>query len=66
MVEPSLEDGMVERIQRTSLTMRKGEHLDSGAGHSMIARVNADGSLDAGADPRSDGTTFVSGRAPSG
>ena len=60
MVEPTLEAATVERIRRTSLRMRVGRHLDDDAGHAMIARIKADGSLDAGADPRSDGTTFIS------
>jgi gamma-glutamyltranspeptidase/glutathione hydrolase len=64
MVEPSLEVDAVERIRRSSLTFREGSHLDDDAGHSMIARItriNDDGSLDAGADPRSDGEVLIGG-----
>lgn len=61
MVEPSLEQDTVHAIARTALNVRRGEHLDDHAGHAMIARITADGTLDAGADPRSDGATYVGG-----
>ncbi|CAN5700370.1 gamma-glutamyltransferase [soil metagenome] len=62
MVEPTLDDVAVEQLRRTSLNMEEGLHLDDDAGHSMIARVGANGVLDAGADPRSDGSVYVGAR----
>lgn len=59
LVEPTLEDSAVEQISQTVFTVKHGTELDSNAGHSMVARVSADGTLDAGADPRSDGGVWV-------
>ncbi|PBI97366.1 putative gamma-glutamyltransferase YwrD [Rhodococcus erythropolis] len=59
LVEPTLEQTAVEQINRSTLTVTTGHKLDSNAGHSMVARVTADGALDAGADPRSDGAALV-------
>jgi gamma-glutamyltranspeptidase len=59
MVEPSLEGPAVAAIENTTLRVVRGQHLDDDAGHAMIARRNADGSLDAGADPRSDGKAWI-------
>jgi hypothetical protein len=54
-----LEDSAVEQISQTVFTVKHGTELDSNAGHSMVARVLADGTLGAGADPRSDGGVWV-------
>ena len=62
MVEPGLDPVAVEQLRRTALTVEEVDHLNDDAGHSMIARVGADGSLDAGADPRSDGTVWIGGQ----
>ncbi|MFC9767390.1 gamma-glutamyltransferase family protein [Rhodococcus jostii] len=59
LVEASLEATAVEQISRTTLSITQGKELDGYVGHSMIARVTARGSLDAGADPRSDGGALV-------
>lgn len=60
LVEPNLEDASVRQIRETSLRVFEGKYLDDQAGHAMIARRDASGSLDAGADPRSDGSTHIS------
>lgn len=59
MVEPGLDPAAMDQLRRTSLTVEEVDHLNDDAGHSMIARVGADGLLDAGADPRSDGTVLI-------
>ncbi|GAA3666372.1 gamma-glutamyltransferase [Arthrobacter ginkgonis] len=59
MIEPSLETGRAAQIRETTMTVTEGKDLDSNAGHSMVARLNADGSLEAGADPRSDGAAWA-------
>lgn len=59
LIEPTLEDSAVEQISRTIFSVRHGNEMSSNAGHSMIARVQADGTLEAGADPRSDGGVWV-------
>lgn len=59
MIEPLLENDRAAEIRGTTMTVTLGKELDSDAGHSMVARRNADGSLDAGADPRSDGSAWA-------
>lgn len=60
VVEPTLPPVVREQLERGSLRLVEGTHLDSDAGHAMIARLDPDGILSAGADPRSDGGVFVS------
>ncbi|WP_291052405.1 gamma-glutamyltransferase [Herbiconiux sp.] len=60
VVEPTLPPLVREQLERGSLRLVEGTHLDSDAGHAMIARLDPSGLLSAGADPRSDGGVFVS------
>lgn len=59
MVESSMDATTTAQLRKTTMHLTEGKNLDSDAGHSMVARLNADGSLDAGADPRSDGASWT-------
>ncbi|WP_291041370.1 gamma-glutamyltransferase [Herbiconiux sp.] len=59
MVEADLDDGTRSELERGRLRIVAGSVHDSDAGHSMIARRAADGTLSAGADPRSDGGVLL-------
>jgi hypothetical protein len=41
------------------MTVTESKNLDRDADYSMVARRNPDGSLAAGADPRSDGAAWA-------
>lgn len=59
MAEASLETDKAAQLRRTSMTVTTGKGLDGDAGHSMAARRAPDGTLSAGADPRSDGKAWI-------
>lgn len=63
LIEPTLEASAVEQIFRTEFAVEHGIEWDNRAGHSMVVRLRADGTLEAGADPRSDGGVAVCERA---
>ena len=60
--EPGLGDAALGDLERAGLPLRRGTDLDEGVGHAMVCTLWPDGTLDAGADPRSDGATW--GTAP--
>jgi gamma-glutamyltranspeptidase/glutathione hydrolase len=55
--EPGLGDAVLHDLQRAGLPLRRGIELDEQVGHAMVCTLLPDGTLDAGADPRSDGST---------
>lgn len=57
--EGSIEGEVAARLRSTGRAVTVGAALDNSAGHSMVARLMPDGSLEAGADPRSDGRAMV-------
>lgn len=63
LVEADLDPATVESVRASGLTVQTGAALDENVGHAMICTLTASGALTAGADPRSDGGTWVSGQA---
>lgn len=59
LVEAGTPDDRRAQFASTGMRIIDGERFDGSAGHSMVARLHADGRLEAGADPRSDGTSFA-------
>ncbi len=59
-VESGFDPQDLASLARTSLTLTPGEKGDPRFGHAMIARLAPDKTLSVGADPRSDGSTFIS------
>lgn len=55
--EPGLGDTVLADLQGAGLPLRRGTDLDEQVGHAMVCALRPDGTLDAGADPRSDGAT---------
>lgn len=58
VAEPGLDPGTEEQLRRCSLPVQQTDGIHH-VGHAMIARLGADGSLSAGADPRIDGGALV-------
>jgi gamma-glutamyltranspeptidase len=56
--EPGLGDEALGDLERAGLAFRRGTDLDEEVGHAMVCTLHPDGTLDAGADPRSDGATY--------
>jgi gamma-glutamyltranspeptidase len=59
--EPGLGEAALDRLASGDLPFQRGTHLDEEVGHAMVCAVGPDGTLEAGADPRSDGTTWAGG-----
>ncbi|HXH80644.1 gamma-glutamyltransferase [Nocardioides sp.] len=58
--EPGLGDATLGDLGHAGLPLRRGTDLDEEVGHAMVCTLHVDGTLDAGADPRSDGATLSS------
>ena len=56
--EPGLAEAALADLERGGLPLRRGTDLDEEVGHAMVCTLHPDGTLDAGADPRSDGATY--------
>ena len=61
--EPGLGDTVLADLLGAGLPLRQGTVLDEQVGHAMVCALHPDGTLDAGADPRSDGATWGAGPA---
>jgi gamma-glutamyltranspeptidase/glutathione hydrolase len=60
--ERDLSDGERRSAERLGMAVRRHGSLDDSLGHAMVCSLDRDGVLAAGADPRSDGATFVGQR----
>jgi len=58
LAEPALDARVREQLLRCHLPVVDPDGFDD-VGHAMISRRSADGSLAAGADPRSDGAVLI-------
>lgn len=65
-VEPGQPAAVLDALAATGMDLTLAPALDSEAGHAMVATRRPDGSLDAGADPRSDGATLIAPGPASG
>jgi gamma-glutamyltranspeptidase len=59
LAESDLDPGTIEGLRRTGVAVRMMPPHDEELGHAMIATRDADGRVSAGADPRSDGSTYT-------
>lgn len=59
LAEPGLPAAVLSELRGTRMPVRIAFDRDERVGHAMIARLETDGSLRAGADPRSDGSVLV-------
>ncbi len=59
LAESDLGAGTIDDLRREGVAVRMTHSHDEELGHAMIAMRNADGRVSAGADPRSDGSTYV-------
>jgi len=59
LAEEDLGSPALDELRATGLAVRLTHPWDEEVGHAMICTLAADGGLSAGADPRSDGGTFV-------
>ena len=58
LAEPGLGEPTIADLSAGRLPVRRTAHLDEAVGHAMVCTRHADGTLDAGADPRSDGAAW--------
>ena len=60
LAESDLPEATLASLREAGMPVTVTAPRDSDVGHAMVASLAADGALSAGADPRSDGATFVS------